>query len=1681
MSFNLFARRMLLAVCLLVGVFVATSARAQAVYGNEWINYSQSYYKLKVVTTGLHRLDFALLDSMGLSSVDPRHFQIFRRGQEISIYVAGEATGQLNSQSYIEFFGERNDGALDRELFKNPAHQTHQQYSLYTDTAAYFLTYSPQGGKRMREINPAVDGRTPEPYHLQKVVYVNTDRYQYGKPYSANRMPWMDVGEGYSSNHSISARSYTITEITNVEPSGPNPTVEYGTVGVNPLRQEFHINALIGSAARRLGTYSYEPYLPTKDKQQLNFNEINAQGRVVLQVLPIAEPTRYNAIGFTYGKVTFPQKPIFAGRSMFIYTDSTRAANPYFEFTNAPESVIAYDVTNPANIVRIVGYSKGTSKGFMVPTTASSHKILLANTALPYKPVGRKELIRFRDIAPDAYNYLIITNKRLMKPVNGASMSAPAEFAAYRASQAGGGYDTLLMHMDQVVNQFHYGEFSVNSVRRMMKFMMTSARQKHLFIIGKGVKYAADDYNWSIYPGKFSYYHVGARHPKVHEMDLVPTGIAPVSDVFFTADFHNSSYVPQIPTGRLAVTTPESIIHYLNKVKEHEALSETLPWRKNILQLGGGKLTSEINLISSYLRNYAQIAQGPLLGANVLERYRQNVSEVVETVNVSEEVNAGLSLITFFGHSAPGTSDLDIGFVSSAVTGYRNKGKYPIMIMNGCNAGDAFIPGNISFGEDWLQTPDRGAIAFMAHAEAGYPNFLNLYTANLYTAAFQDPAHYGNSIGQIQQETIRRVSRNTTSDLAVAMMTQVVLQGDPAIKPYAPAKPDYAFIDGEVDIHATDGTVLTAASENFTIDLGVTNFGKAITESIYVSVKRTLSDNSVLVTDPIKLKPILKKDRIHLTLDNAGVAAMGMNTFEVTLDPDNLIEELDKQNNTLRFQHFFPVSGLFVLSPQDYSIVNSNQVKLTIQATDQENKGKGYFFEMDTTSTFNSSLKQTFTAQSTLLPTWDVTLPAVAGGSDSTVFYWRARFQQYEAGEDTLWAASSFRYIPGSKAGWSQSHYDQFSHAVTTDIVNKGKETLNWEFNPFQSVVEIRTVGGDERYTQTAYGMYVNNTHELNGACGSPATSVVPRLYFIVLNDITLEKVTDIPGHTGCTAERHLFEFGDMRTVANQAKVEAFLKAVPANYHVAVMSVNNVPFSNFSATLRAAFRSIGSSLIDKLQTGHPLAMVGRKGAAPGTVQEMSASEEDETPATSQSAVLRVTLESRRPAGTITSTVIGPAQNWESVFTQIQAAGAGDKFELRVNGITNSGEQRQVAVTSAGKTIDLTSISAEEYPYVQLTAFVADTLARTAPQLKQWVVLYEGAPEGVIRPDLVKVSEAILSEQANRGSISVPMAFQNVSAYAFKDSLTVEVTVTGEGIQPVTTLLKIAPLASNQTAYFAYTMNTMALSGTYRVSMYVNPRLQLEQHYYNNIFEVPFKVKPRLQPIVNVAFDGIHIMDGELVSPSPLISVTVKDENKHNFLQDPASMSLVLISEAGVETDVDLIGNPQEVKYFPADEKNDFRLEYKPTLLNNGKYTMEVRARDVAGVPSGISPYRIGFEVVKESTVTNFYPFPNPFSTKTNFIFTLTGMEIPKDLKIQIMTVTGKVVKEIMKEEIGPIRIGNNKSEYAWDGTDMFGDRLANGVYLYRVVMGQTEEEMKHRATAGDKAFKNGYGKLYILR
>jgi flagellar hook assembly protein FlgD len=200
--------------------------------------------------------------------------------------------------------------------------------------------------------------------------------------------------------------------------------------------------------------------------------------------------------------------------------------------------------------------------------------------------------------------------------------------------------------------------------------------------------------------------------------------------------------------------------------------------------------------------------------------------------------------------------------------------------------------------------------------------------------------------------------------------------------------------------------------------------------------------------------------------------------------------------------------------------------------------------------------------------------------------------------------------------------------------------------------------------------------------------------------------------------------------------------------------------------------------------------------------------------------------------------------------------------------------------------------------------------------------------------------------------------------------------------------------------------------------------------------------------------------------------------------DTSLFGIYLTDPGGNQSKVPFIDSKGNtiMQWVPAYRQNKrFKINFPAYFDKTGSYNLMVQGTDKSGNLSGDLEYKINFEVIHESMISQIMNYPNPFSTSTRFVFTLTGDEIPDDIQIQIMTISGKVVREINETELGPIQIGRNITEFAWDGKDSFGDPLANGVYLYRVKTKIKGQEIKHLESGVDDYFFKGLGKMYIVR
>ncbi len=293
-----------------------------------------------------------------------------------------------------------------------------------------------------------------------------------------------------------------------------------------------------------------------------------------------------------------------------------------------------------------------------------------------------------------------------------------------------------------------------------------------------------------------------------------------------------------------------------------------------------------------------------------------------------------------------------------------------------------------------------------------------------------------------------------------------------------------------------------------------------------------------------------------------------------------------------------------------------------------------------------------------------------------------------------------------------------------------------------------------------------------------------------------------------------------------------------------------------------------------------------------------------------------------------------------------------------------------------------------------------------------------------------------------------------------------------------------------------TQGTKVLKGRYAYVVKVNYNdfnqpLHPELSLLNNSSIRYFYVNEDLiNPLLDVTFNGKHITNGEIVSSNPNILISSKDENKLNWQIDTSGIKIWWKTpQSPVFERVDT----SNVKFYPATSSyNQAKAEFNPKNLQDGLYTLKVQSNDANGTNAGSSEYQINFTVINKASATNFYPYPNPFTSAMRFVFTLTGNEVPDYINIKIMTIQGKVVKELNKEDLGNISIGNNVTDVVWDGTDQYGDRLSNGVYLYTVTIKVNGEEVKQLENdntsnllnadkANNSMFKHSTGKIVLLR
>lgn len=1539
----------------------------------DWFDPSRPYARLLIAQDGLYKLTYSDLSAAGinLSTVNPQTFKVYNHGSQVPLLVAGESDGVMDPADYIEFHAQRNYGK--GEFFDT-----------YTDTNAYWLTYGGTNGLRM--VVEATDTTgIPAPSFQRTVHLEQDDQYYSGYVETEIIQPENVPGEGWYWSHFFpgTTTNFDFT-LQNVIAAPQTNAVLHARF--NGMSQHFttpdHIAKLTlnGADLDQVGfdftsdtvfTVSFPSTLLKEGTNTLTIQSLTTQAQVNKFYLDWFEVSYQCAFKAISDQLTFTSQGTGGStQTQYKITNFQSSAVDVYNLTDRKK------FTNP----RIApSPDAGVSVTFHDTASVSKQYVVVAEDQ-KLKP-ARIELKQFKDIRnnPTGADYIIITH-RLFK-------QSADRLANYRASQMG--VRAVVIDVQDIYDEFNYGVFSPEAIKPFLQFAFDHwARPAPTYVLLFG------DASWD-----FKFHMANSV-----KQNFVPAYGNPPTDNWFVVFDSTSKVLPSMLIGRLPAENPTEAEQGVDKLMQYDQ-TPIGEWVKDFLFITGGiddAEKSSFNGQAEYLMtNY--VVPAPIGGFPY--RVYKKTDAIIDGENkqlIQDIVSNGTVFLNFIGHSGGRIWGVDAGNPDDL----RNTGGQFVFVTSvSCNVAAFSTSFSNVLTEDWLFASGRAAIACWAGSSLGYPDIGFALTNSLLRSVATDSIR---SLGKLTTSARIEVWTNSPESPRVNAAVQLEpLLGDPTTLLALPVKPDLALQQSDVSFNPS---VPTEVDSLITIKARIKNYGLVPTDSIAVRITDTFNGvTSTIGAETYRIPPVFLRDSL-LTPWNVARKS-GSHTIGVLVDPSNQISEVTKANNRVDVTIEVFASRLLPIRPATSSIVprGAQTIEVTTPTTTTSGPLK-YFFEVDTSFQFNSSIK----IASPPIDPGILTTRWTSSPLNSDGFYvWRSR--TYDGRDSGAWMTSSF-VVSGasgpSNIRWAETDPKQFLRETRfqADVTDSG--------------VTIAKAGGVPLYVRSLG--YRNNADKDYYSVIKIVNQVVTALWWVVGNGFVVATVNELDG----SFEYRSYDVSSKPALADS--MAQFLQTVSPDRFIVITVVFD-GYTNDNETLYSTLEALGAKQIRSVQPGESWAFIGQKRT--GIALESYSKD-----AVAEISYLIPSFYNVQ-TGKVATGNIGPARRWRSVSWANDASGAGTDISLEVVGVKSNGApDTLMALPKSVLTADLSAIDTKTYPMLSLVGSLQSSFGTATPILKSWFVEYEGPPDPAIAPQLVRLTrDSVLEGEA----VEISADVYNIG-YTTADSLKVNFYLLDRtNTRKLFQSLQVYNLEPENSKTVSATLNSAGLGGLQTLVVELDPKPVVELYGVNDVATRTFYIhRDTIPPQLQITFDGAPIVNGDYVSAKPNILVKLFD-NSPLPIQDTSNISLRLDNLR-----IPYLNNPQLTYSFPATGSEKAELQFQPQLAD-GSHSLFIDAQDASGNPLSSSTFRVDFTVRNAPTLQDVYSYPNPFSQETYFTFNLTGSAPPDELKIRIYTVAGRLIHTLLVP-VGSLRFGFNR--VYWDGRDNEGNEIANGVYFYTMVL-----------------------------
>lgn len=1071
--------------------------------------------------------------------------------------------------------------------------------------------------------------------------------------------------------------------------------------------------------------------------------------------------------------------------------------------------------------------------------------------------------------------------------------------------------------------------------------------------------------------------------------NFVPSYGYPVSDNWFVTWDTTGSLVQQMYAGRIPVNSVAEFDHYFDKHKKY--LSDQYDvFNKTYLLFSGGETNnpSELQTLrttNDFIKN--NLIKPPPVGGIARHLYKtaNPVSNFGPVGDKQVSDYIGAGGLFVSYIGHSGTQIWDNG-INTVAQLKNNSGKGSLISDWGCSTGKFAEPDIKAFSELFIDGRDGQAIGYTGNTSLGFISTATVFPELFYSELLQRNV---TGIGRAHAIALNDFIKSYGSSGVYRIFALCnALLGDPVINLKVPPGPNLTPGGSDVILKSKGNTVIDDSRDSVGVIIRYNNLGKVDSSSFQIRVEDILNGNEILNKIYSKTLPAYT-DSVVVYLPTKNLP--GNHQLKITLDDSNQIQEISESDNVLNY---------------DINVASSS-VRLLVKGSDNLTSNGQFTFLNPVLKSSSDSLRieyadnPDFVNGNLLIARMDtvvtkVTLTGLVPGKR----YW-LKYKINSAGSSYDKIIS---FIYSSQQGFRYSFKDTVSFAGTkTNNLKLNSSGIRLE--PSKKELELQSAG----FYDGSYGLIT-----LDGTNYVP-NSNAGGYHLVVFDEKTLKFDYQI----------YLNYYDDQSNY--ETNFLAAIDSIPDNKIIAI-ATSDEPAGGLSASIKNKLKSIGSTLIDSVNFRNSWGIITKKNYTPGKVLE------GRTKSYNGPVILDTIFTSQISSGSLETGILGPSGQWDNLQTFAHIP-QNSSINLQAVEFKPDESTDTLKVDIATGNFILYGIDAKKYPYLKLILQFNSSDSTALPDMGSLDLDFKTSPELGTNYQLVYLANDSVKIGEN---VKLNFSIMNAGETA-ADSFKVRVDLFNPDNSSEEIYHKdVKELGAGQKNDFSLNYNTNSTGHQY-FKIIIDPDNKIPELFKdNNIYSVPFDVLPDTnRPGLKITFDGREIVDNDFVSSKPRIKIELNDPS-YLPVTDTSSISISVNNNPVYYT------NNNKLSYNFNSSNPKMVVEYTPEF-NDGEYSLSVSAKNDLGNKSENETKQ--FVVSSTPQILNLYNYPNPFNSETYFTFKLS--QIPDELKINIYTVAGRLIKEFILHQSD---LNYDFNRIYWDGRDQDGDLVGNGVYLYKAIM-----------------------------